>query len=90
PWAVLIGIGSGAGFPLGLAVVAWRTPDAAASASTSGMALGVGYTVAGLGPLVMGLIVDLSGGYPAAIAVLLLAVAAQAFAIARIGPSPRS
>jgi CP family cyanate transporter-like MFS transporter len=90
PWAVLIGIGSGAGFPLGLAVVAWRTPDAAASASTSGMALGVGYTVAGLGPLVMGLIVDLSGGYPAAIAVLLFAVAAQAFAIARIGPSPRS
>jgi CP family cyanate transporter-like MFS transporter len=90
PWAVLIGIGSGAGFPLGLAVVAWRTPDAAASASTSGMALGVGYTVAGLGPLVMGLIADLSGGYPAAIAVLLFAVAAQAFAIARIGPSPRS
>jgi CP family cyanate transporter-like MFS transporter len=90
PWAVLIGIGSGAGFPLGLAVVAWRTPDAAASASTSGLALGVGYTVAGLGPLVMGLIVDLSGGYPAAITVLLVAVAAQAFAIARIGASSRS
>jgi CP family cyanate transporter-like MFS transporter len=89
PWAVLIGIGSGAGFPLGLAVVAWRTPDAAASASTSGLALGVGYTVAGLGPLGMGLIVDLSGGYPAAIAVLLVAVAAQALAIARIGASSR-
>jgi MFS transporter, CP family, cyanate transporter len=89
PWAVLIGIGSGAGFPLGLAVIAWRTPDAAASASTSGLALGVGYTVAGLGPLVMGLIVDLSGGYPAAIAVLLVAVAAQAFSIARIGASSR-
>jgi CP family cyanate transporter-like MFS transporter len=65
-------------------VVAWRTPDAAASASTSGLALGVGYTVAGLGPLGMGLLVDLGGGYPAAIAVLLVAAAAQAFAVVRI------
>jgi CP family cyanate transporter-like MFS transporter len=87
PWVVLIGIGSGAGFPLGLAVVAWRTPDAAASAATSGMALGVGYTVAGLGPLVMGLLVDLAGGYPPAIAVLLAAAAVQAFAVVRISRS---
>ncbi|GAA1326601.1 MFS transporter [Pseudonocardia xinjiangensis] len=87
PWVVLIGIGSGAGFPLGLAVVAWRTPDAAASAATSGMALGVGYTVAGLGPLLMGLLVDLAGGYPPAIAVLLAAAAVQAFAVVRISRS---
>lgn len=85
PWVVLIGIGAGAGFPLGLAVIAWRTPDAASSAATSGLALGVGYTVAGVGPLLMGLLVDTPGGYPAAIGVLLAAAAAQAFAIARIG-----
>jgi MFS transporter, CP family, cyanate transporter len=84
-WAVLVGIGSGAGFPMGLAMVAWRTPDAAASAATSGMALGVGYTVAGTGPFVMGLLIDLTGGYAAAIAVLLAAVVVQASAIARIG-----
>ncbi|MDN5932967.1 MAG: MFS transporter, partial [Pseudonocardia sp.] len=46
-WVVLMGIGVGAGFPLGLAVIAWRTPDGAASAATSGFALGVGYTAAG-------------------------------------------
>jgi MFS transporter, CP family, cyanate transporter len=84
-WAVLIGIGVGAGFPLGLTVIAWRTPDPAASAAVSGLALGVGYTAAGLVPLLMGVLIDLTGGYPAAIAVLLLAGALQGFAILRIG-----
>jgi MFS transporter, CP family, cyanate transporter len=89
-WAVLVGVGSGAGFPLGLAVVAWRTPDAAASAATSGMALGVGYTVAGIGPFAMGALIDLTAGYAAAIVVLLAAAAVQATAIIRIGDAPRS
>lgn len=90
PWAVLVGIGSGAGFPLGLSAVAWRTPDAAASAATSGMALGIGYTVAGIGPFAMGLLIDLTGGYAAAIGLLLVAVAVQAAAIARIGDAARA
>jgi MFS transporter, CP family, cyanate transporter len=89
-WAVLVGIGSGAGFPLGLAVVAWRTPDAAASAATSGMALGVGYTVAGTGPFLMGMLIDLTAGYAAAICVLVVAAAVQATAIVRIGDEPRT
>ena len=59
----LMGIGVGAGFPLGLSVIAWRTPHGAASAATSGLALGVGYTVAGLGPLLMGVLIDITGGY---------------------------
>ena len=88
PWAALMGIGVGAGFPLGLTVIAWRTPDGAASAATSGLALGVGYIAAGLGPLLMGLLVDLSG-YTAAITVLLVAAAAQIFATLRIGDPPR-
>jgi CP family cyanate transporter-like MFS transporter len=88
PWVVLIGLGSGAGFPLGLTVIAWRTPDGTTSAATSGLALGVGYTAAGLGPLAMGLLVDLTGGYPAAIAVLLAGAAVQGWAIGRIGDRP--
>ena len=87
PWAVLMGIGVGAGFPLGLTVIAWRTPDGAASAATSGLALGVGYIAAGLGPLLMGVLVDLSG-FTAAIVVLLAAAALQAWAIWRIGDRP--
>ncbi|HEY4420716.1 MAG TPA: MFS transporter [Pseudonocardia sp.] len=87
-WAVLLGIGVGAGFPLGLSVIAWRTPDGAASAATSGLALGVGYISAGLGPLLMGVLIDLTKGFPAAIAVLLAAAALQAWAIWRIGDRP--
>jgi CP family cyanate transporter-like MFS transporter len=87
-WAALMGIGVGAGFPLGLTVIAWRTPDPAASAATSGLALGVGYTAAGLVPLLMGVLIDLTGGYPVALAVLLLAGALQGFAILRIGDRP--
>ncbi len=87
-WAVLIGIGVGGGFPLGLAVIAWRTPDAARSASVSGFALGVGYLAAGLGPLVMGLLIDLTGGFPAAIAVILASATLQAGAIWRVGDRP--
>ena len=88
-WAALMGIGVGAGFPLGLTVIAWRTPDGAASAATSGLALGVGYTVAGLGPLLMGLLIDATRGYGAAISLLLVAGGLQAFAIVRIGDRPR-
>jgi hypothetical protein len=43
-WVVLIGLGIGGGFPLGLPVIAWRDPDGAA---TTGLVLGTGYTVAG-------------------------------------------
>ncbi|MDQ4119197.1 MAG: MFS transporter [Actinomycetota bacterium] len=87
-WAVLIGIGVGAGFPLGLAVIAWRTPDAARSAAIGGFALGIGYLAAGLTPLAMGLLVDASG-YPAAIGLLLLFALVQATAVWRVGDRPR-
>lgn len=89
PWVVLMGIGVGAGFPLGLTVIAWRTTDSATSAATSGLALGVGYLCAGLGPLLMGVLIDVTGGFTAAISVLLAAAALQAWAIGRIGDRRR-
>ncbi|GAA4676004.1 CynX/NimT family MFS transporter [Pseudonocardia yuanmonensis] len=88
-WVALIGVGCGAGFPLGLGVIAHRTPDAAASAATSGLALGVGYTVAGLGPLLMGVLVDLTHGYAAALLVLLGAALLQIVATIGIGDHRR-
>ncbi len=86
-WVTLIGLGSGAGFALGLTMIAWRTPDGATSTATSSVALGIGYTIAGLGPLLMGLLIDLSG-FPAAIVVLLVAAGAVAAAIVAIGDPP--
>lgn len=88
-WAVLMGIGMGAGFPLGLAVIAWRTADGHASAAVSGLALGVSYVVAAIVPLLMGLLIDVTGGYRAAIAVLVAGGLLQAGAIWRIGDEPR-
>ena len=86
PWAVLIGLGLGSSFPLGLAVIAWRTPDGAGSAATSGLALGVGYSCAGVAPLLMGVLIDLTGGFRAAIALLVLAGCVQGWAITRLTP----
>ena len=87
-WVVLIGFGLGSSFPLGLAVIAWRTPDGAASAATSGLALGVGYSCAGIGPLVMGVLIDVTGGFTTSISLLLVAGCLQAWAIYRIGDEP--
>jgi MFS transporter, CP family, cyanate transporter len=89
PWIVLMGIGVGAGFPLGLTVIAWRTPHGAASAATSGLALGTGYVCAGLTPLLMGVLIDLTGGFTVALVVLLVAGAVQAVGIGLIGDRPR-
>ena len=90
-WAALMGVGVGAGFPLGLTAIAWRAPDATTAAATSGLALGVGYTAAGLGPVLMGVLIDLTGGYALAIGLLLLAGLVQAWAIFKIGdPAERA
>ncbi len=93
-WVFLIGFACGAGFPLNLGVIAWRAPDPQAAAATSGMALGVGYTVAGLGPLLMGVLVDLTHGYGAALCVLLGAAGLQLVATLGLGdvrrPNPVS
>jgi MFS transporter, CP family, cyanate transporter len=84
-WAALMGVGVGAGFPLGLSAIAWRAPDAHTAAATSGLALGVGYTAAGLGPLLMGVLIDVSGGYALAIGLLVVAGLVQGWAIFKIG-----
>jgi CP family cyanate transporter-like MFS transporter len=78
-------VGVGAGFPLGLSLIAWRTTDGAAAGATSALALGVGYVCAALVPLLIGVLLDLTGGYRVPLAVLLAAGAVQAAAIAALG-----
>lgn len=88
-WVALMAVGVGAGFPLGLSVIAWRTPDGASAGATTGLALGVGYLVAGSAPLLMGVLLDLTGGYPVPLSLLLVAGVVQAVAIGVIGDRRR-
>ncbi|MGO3743013.1 MFS transporter [Kerstersia sp.] len=62
-WALLFGVGSGAGVILGLAFIGLRTANAQQAASLSGMSQCVGYLLASLGPIAMGGIHDALHGW---------------------------
>lgn len=62
-WAVLIGLGQGAAFPLALTLVVLRTRDADDAARLSAMSQGFGYTLAALGPLALGALRDATGDW---------------------------
>ncbi len=59
-WAALLGLGQGGAFSIALTLIVLRAPNPQATAALSGMAQGVGYTVAALGPLAVGLLHDAS------------------------------
>jgi len=62
-WAILLGIGQGGAFSMALSLLVLRAPDAHVAAHLSGMAQGVGYTVAACGPLAAGIIHDVAGNW---------------------------
>jgi CP family cyanate transporter-like MFS transporter len=70
-WMVALGLGQGSGIALALTLVVLRSPDGEHAAVLSGMVQGVGYTFAALGPIVVGLIHDATGGWEASLAILL-------------------
>jgi len=65
-WVVLLGLGQGGQFSVALLLIVLRSRDTPTAARLSGMAQGVGYTLAALGPLAVGLLHDLTGGWGAA------------------------
>ncbi|SDP24611.1 CynX/NimT family MFS transporter [Pseudomonas jinjuensis] len=65
-WAVVLGLGQGACFSIALALIVLRSRDAHIASNLSGMAQGVGYTLAAMGPFLVGVVHDLSGGWSAA------------------------
>lgn len=69
-WSLLLGLGTGASFPLALALVVLRSRDGAATARLSAAAQGVGYLLAATGPVLAGVLRDLAGGWDLALAVL--------------------
>ena len=61
--AAVLGLAQGAAFSLAILLIMLRAGDSEAAARLSGMAQGVGYTVAAIGPLLVGVLHDRSGGW---------------------------
>ena len=62
-WVCILGIGTGATFPVTLLLVVVRSPDAATAVRLSAMAQGTGYVIAAIGPLALGLVRSISGSW---------------------------
>ena len=61
-WATLLGV-AGFAFPMALALVTARTRSAHVTAQLSGFAQSVGYLFSALGPLLVGVLVQVTGGW---------------------------
>jgi len=71
-WSVgLIGVAYGGLFPLSLAFLAMRTKTAMQAAKLSGMAQAIGYSLAAIGPILLGSLVDVTGTWTFSLFILL-------------------
>ncbi|MFF5988964.1 CynX/NimT family MFS transporter [Prauserella flavalba] len=75
-WSILIGIGMSV-FTLAIATIALRARTSADTAKLSGMAQGLGYLLAALGPFLFGLLRDVTGGWTVPCAMLLCVLVGQ-------------
>ena len=79
PSAIVLGLGLGGCIGLALTLIVLRAPDAHTAARLSAMAQGVGYCLASLGPLAIGIARQATGGWGVALVVYAgLALAALA------------
>ncbi|GIJ60786.1 MFS transporter [Virgisporangium aurantiacum] len=69
-WAALLGLGMGGNLSLALSIVTDLAPTPREASAYTGMAFLVGYTLAALGPVALGRLTDLTGGYRAGFLVL--------------------
>ncbi|MGG1879181.1 MFS transporter [Paenibacillus cisolokensis] len=62
-WVILVGIAGGANFSLSLIFFTLRTRTAQGAAAMSGMAQSIGYLLAAVGPMLIGLLHDMTSGW---------------------------
>lgn len=62
-WLVLCGLASGAGLSIALTFIAQRSSSSSIAGAVSGMAQSIGYLIAAAGPVLFGLLHDLSGAW---------------------------
>jgi CP family cyanate transporter-like MFS transporter len=79
-WALLFGAGTGVAFPLAMTLVLVRSRDVAQTGRLSAAAQSLGYLLAATGPLALGLLHQLTGGWRAGLVLLLAVLVAQVIA----------
>jgi CP family cyanate transporter-like MFS transporter len=72
-WMILVGIGSGL-FPVALTLIGLRTRTAGHTAALSAFMQGIGYIVAGLGPVLFGALFGATGSWGGPMVVLFVAL----------------
>ncbi|MCM0676506.1 MFS transporter [Micromonospora phytophila] len=75
-WVALLAIGQGA-FPMILTTIGLRARTAEGTVALSAFAQSTGYVIAALGPLLVGILYEATGGWTAPIGFLLVALAVQ-------------
>jgi CP family cyanate transporter-like MFS transporter len=76
-WVVLIGVGQGGAFALGLNLFVLRTRRVADTARLSAMAQSIGYVICAFGPLLMGVLHDATGSWTPPLVLLLVLIVPQ-------------
>ncbi|MGI5274461.1 CynX/NimT family MFS transporter [Nonomuraea sp. CA-218870] len=77
-WVVLVAIGMGS-FPLALTMLAVRTRTAETTAALSAFGQSAGYLIAGAGPLLVGVLRQVSGGWTLPYLLIFVVLAVQLF-----------
>lgn len=62
-WAVVLGLGQGAAFSIALTLIVLRSRDSHVASNLSGMAQGIGYTIASIGPFAVGVVHDVTDSW---------------------------
>lgn len=76
-WCSLLGLGLGASIALAIMLIVLRSPDNHITAQLSGMAQGIGYMVAAMGPLIVGILHDMHGNFDQAVYLIAIIGVAQ-------------
>ncbi|MBL1081129.1 MFS transporter [Streptomyces actinomycinicus] len=86
-WICVLGTATGSAFPLAFTLLTLRSPNPQVAARLSGMAQAGGYLVAAAGPLAVGLLHGVTGGWAVPLLFLLVLVVPEAlFGLPAAGP----
>ena len=74
-WAGVFGLGFGGMFAVAMALLVLRSPNPQVAAAISGMSQGVGYMIAAVAPLIVGVLHEYTGDWNAVAVFMMLLIA---------------